>query len=112
MSPRSGIGLAAGSVNYVYVSIDLSSDDTINITTNTTATPPSNPSVQVATIDTSSDEVAKNYDVPESEWLSALVRMSVRLGEVLEIPAEYGHTVAGPYKIDGQIKVDGTLKVV
>lgn len=64
---RSGLSLTDSAVNYVYLDVNLSSDDDITVTTNTTGSAPSEPSLKIAEIDTSSDTVTEfNHDVPVS----------------------------------------------
>ena len=65
MDARTGIGLTDGDVNHVFLQVDLSSDDTINIIVNTTGSSPSEPFVKLGTVDTSGDTVSEiNRDVP------------------------------------------------
>jgi len=64
---RFELSLTDNDVNHVYLDVNLSSDDDITITTNTTGTAPSEPSLKIAEIDTSSDTVTEfNRDVPVS----------------------------------------------
>jgi len=62
---RSGLSLTDSAVNHVYLDVNLSSDDDITVTTNTSGSAPSEPSLKIAEIDTSSDTVTNfNRDVP------------------------------------------------
>jgi len=55
MDARTGISLTDGDVNHVFLQVDLSSDDTINIVVNTTNSAPAQPYVKLGTVDTSTD---------------------------------------------------------
>jgi len=55
MDARTGLSLTDGDVNHVFLSVDLSSDDTINVVINTTDSAPAEPYVKLGTVDTSAD---------------------------------------------------------
>jgi len=65
--PRSGVALAdTGGVNYVFLTIDLTADDSVSIDVNTTGDFPSATSLQIAEVDGSTasvTEVNRNYDL-------------------------------------------------
>lgn len=85
LSQRTGVALTDNDVNHVYVQVDLSTDDTIDVVVNTTGSKPTEPSLKIAEIDTSNDTVtpwnrtkdatdvyATKSDVPklsEGEWV-------------------------------------------
>jgi len=54
---RTGLSLTDNDLNHVYLDVDLTADDSISYTINTTGTAPADPSLKVAEIDTSVEEV-------------------------------------------------------
>jgi hypothetical protein len=69
---RSTVSLSAGSLNYIYLDVDLSTDDTASIVTNTTGSPPASPSLLLGTIDTSSDTVDElNRNIGAAHYATA-----------------------------------------
>lgn len=67
MDARTGIGLTDGDVNHVFLQVDLSTDDTINIIVNTTNSAPAQPYVKLGTVDTTNDTTTElNRDIPIS----------------------------------------------
>lgn len=61
LDPRTGLTLAENTVNHVYVATDLSDRDKLYVDVNSTETPPSDPSLKVGEIDTSSDETSEQW---------------------------------------------------
>lgn len=55
LDARTGLSLTDGDVNHVFLSVDLTSADTINIIINTTNSAPSQPYVKLGTVDTTND---------------------------------------------------------
>ncbi len=51
-SARSNISLSSSTVNHLFLSIDLSTDDSVTVSTNTTDTLPAAPSLKLGTVDT------------------------------------------------------------
>jgi hypothetical protein len=65
LDARTGISLTNSAVNHVFLQVDLSSDDTVNIVVNTTNSAPSEPQVKLGTVDTSNDTTTEvNRDTP------------------------------------------------
>jgi len=65
MDARTGIALTDADVNHVFLQVDLSTDDTINIIVNTTNSAPSQPYVKLGTVDTSADTTTElNREIP------------------------------------------------
>lgn len=54
---RTGLSLTDNAVNHVYLDVDLTADDSISYTINTTGTAPADPSLKVAEIDTDMEVV-------------------------------------------------------
>jgi len=72
---RSGVSLPdTGGMNYIYVEIDLTTDDSVSIIANTTDTAPSNTSLKIAEVDASVPEVT-----PTNRNISASLK-SIFLG--------------------------------
>lgn len=55
LDARSGLSLTDSDINHVFLSVDLSSPDTINIIINTTNSAPADPYVKLGTVDTTND---------------------------------------------------------
>lgn len=68
-------------MNHVYVDVDLTSDDTINITVNTTGTQPAQPSLKIAEVDTSADTKTEWNREPYNHGSYATVSDVPRLAE-------------------------------
>ena len=66
VSARSGISLADNDVNYVYLDVDLSTDDNVSIVVNQSDSSPSNTSLKIAEVDTSNDTKTEINQNPES----------------------------------------------
>ena len=54
---RTGLSLTDNDINHVYLDVDLTADDSISYTINTTGTAPADPSLKVAEIDTNMEDV-------------------------------------------------------
>ena len=59
---RTGLGLADGDVNHVYLDVDLSQDDGVSYTINTTGSPPADPAIKIGEIDTSADTKDEGFN--------------------------------------------------
>jgi len=61
LDARSGVSITAGETNHVFVSVDNTSDDTVSIVVNTTASPPSSPSIKIAEVNAAAETVSDQW---------------------------------------------------
>jgi hypothetical protein len=122
MDSRSGLSIGSNRVEAVYLTVDLSTDDTINIVIqkepdpkdppSTNPSPPAKPRLKVGTVDNDANEV---YDINTEEehyHQSGPVRSFIRLGEQAEIPADFDQIFADSFEVDGELVIDGTVKTI
>lgn len=55
LDSRTGVSLTDSAVNHIFIQFDLTSNDTINVVTNTTGSSPSDPAFKIGEIDTAND---------------------------------------------------------
>lgn len=59
---RSGLGLTDGDVNHVYLDVDLTQDDGVSYTINTTGSAPADPALKIGEIDTTNDTKDEGFN--------------------------------------------------
>ena len=91
----------------VYVDVDLSDDDTVNIVTSDEA--PDDPSLLVGVLDTGDERTHHVNRGPDVRTESSSVRSTVPPGTEYTIPEDYAALVEEEYEVEGEVEVEGTL---
>jgi len=106
----SGVSIGSSDREAIWLDIDLSVDDTINLIVQDedSGTAPTKPSLKVGVVDNVNEVVYQVNTEPESRSRSDTVRNYIRPGEVATVPEEQTQISAG-LDVDGEVDVQGEL---
>lgn len=110
---RTALSIGTDDKEAVWLDIDLSTDDTINIVVQKEGdTAPTKPRLKLAVVD-NLNEVAYTVNTePETRGKTNAVRNSVREGESGTVPEGLTQIVTADYEVEGEIDVQGKLQSV
>jgi len=96
----------------VFLSVDLSLDDTIDVVTQDASdSAPPDPSLKIASIDTVNEESHVINAHPETRSRSTTTQSEVKLGEEITIPSGFTQLM-DEFEVNGDVTVDGVLQTV
>ena len=97
----------------VFVEFDFTVNNGIQINQYDIGSSPSGPSLKIARIrQESTQEVINTYNQPEAEHSAESVKQTVEDGESLTIEQDQSRVVVDGYTVEGELEVNGTLKVI
>ena len=97
----------------VFVVVDPVANNEVSVEQLGVENVPTNPYLKIARIrQEESEQVSNTYDSPEASHSVESVSQIVRDGEELVIPEDESRVVVDGYTVEGELQVDGTLKVI
>lgn len=106
------IPLEAPSTNFIYLSLDLFSNNGASYVVEQEEIPPDSPALLIGLVDTETETVHKVHREPQARFTARPHRTEIERGETVEIPEGYGEVLAGPIEGEGRITGEGRLKVI
>jgi hypothetical protein len=108
-----GIGFSETVDFDVFVEVNPSVPNGVEVNQHQIGNEPTNPHLKIARVrQESTQEVINTYNQPEAEHSAESVKQTVEDGESLAIESDQSRVVVGGYTVDGELQVDGTLKVI
>jgi hypothetical protein len=119
---RTGLSIGSHRQEAVWLDIDLSTDDTINVVIqkepdpsdpdSTNPDPPAKPRLKIGVVDNDENVTYEANTEEEHRHQGGPVRAYIRPGEEVTIPEDFHQMFIDSFQVDGKLTVDGKVKNV
>jgi hypothetical protein len=122
LSSRMALSIGSNRQEAVWISVDLSADDTVNVViqkepdakdpASINPAPPEKPRLKIGVVDNDEQKVYLNNTEQEEHHKGGPIRDFIRLGESVEIPTDFQQIFIDSFEVDGKMIVDGKVKTI
>lgn len=119
---RTGVSIGSHRQEAVWLTVDLSSDDSVSLVVqkepdpsdpdSTNPDPPAKPRLKIGVVDNDAGEVYQTNTEQEEHHRGAPVRAYIRPGEETAVPEDFHQVFIDGFSVDGSVQIDGKVKTV